>query len=92
MAKNQFKEQHSTEKPFENLGTHKEDVIAELNDVRMNQVFPDCGFNDKAVVAKDNNGLYLTGKSYVNSGLLDPYKVYRRIEVTEKDGEYIFKK
>lgn len=92
MAKKQTKEQHSTEQPTENLGTRKEDIVAELKDVYMYQLFPEYGSNEQAVVAKDKNGMYITGKSWVGSGLLDPYKMYRRIVVTEQDGKYIYNK
>lgn len=92
MAKKAVKEQHANTQPVEYLGTKKEDVVAEMEDVYMDQLFPERGSKEKAVIAKDKNGMYITGKSYVGSGLLDPYKLYCRIEVTERDGEYFFNK
>ena len=47
--------------------------------------------NDKVVVAKDKDGkLYATSKSIAGSGLLDPYKLYRRVDVEEVNGDYKF--
>lgn len=67
-------------------GTKPEWVKAEL-DVRMCDVFPNA-FKEKVVVAEDEKGLYVTGKSYVGAPLLDPYRMYHRLvpeEVIEND-------
>lgn len=59
-------------------GTKSEWVKAEL-DVRMCDIFgADKAFKEKAVVAEDDNGLYITGKSYIDAPLLDPYRMYHR--------------
>lgn len=91
MAKNTTKkETHNTFKPTARMSTYLEDVVAELQGVCMSELFPEFSFKDKVVIAKDDNGMYLTGKSYVGTKLLDPYKMYRRIEVIAKDGEYFY--
>lgn len=72
-------------------GTKAEWLKAELN-MTMDDIFKN-GFKEKAVVAEDENGLYVTGKSYVGALVLDPYRMYDRIvpEVSE-DGSYNIKK
>lgn len=61
-------------------GTKPEWVKAELN-FRMCDIFgSDKAFKEPAVVAEDEAGLYVTGKSYVGAPLLDPYRMYKRLE------------
>jgi hypothetical protein len=71
-------------------GTKPEWVKAEL-DLRMCDVFENA-FKEKLVIAEDEQGLYVTGKSYVGAPLLDPYRLYHRLkpEVNE-DGTYTVK-
>jgi hypothetical protein len=69
-------------------GTKPEWVKAEL-DLRMCDIFgEDKAFKETAVVAEDERGLYVTGKSYVGAPLLDPYRQYKRVVpevITEGD-------
>lgn len=60
-------------------GTKPEWVKSEL-DITMATVF-EFGSNEKAVVAEDEKGLYVTGKSYVGAPIFDPYRMNRRNEV-----------
>lgn len=69
------------------LGTKENMVLAVLEDLNMKDIC-NSEFSDKVVIAKDSNGLYATGKSYVNAPLLDPYRMYIRIPVSEQDGTY----
>lgn len=67
-------------------GTKLEWVKAEL-DMYMCDIFENA-LKEKVVVAEDENGLYITSKSFVGSLLLDPYRQYNRIVpevVTEGD-------
>ncbi len=71
-------------------GTKSEWVKAEL-DLSIRDVFG-IALNEKVVIAEDEQGLYVTGKSYVGAPLLDPYRMYNRLkpEVNE-DGTYTVK-
>jgi hypothetical protein len=72
-------------------GTKSEWVKAEL-DLRMCDVF-ESSFKEKLVVAEDEKGLYITGKSYVGASLLDPYRLYHRIvPIVNEDGTYTVNK
>lgn len=72
-------------------GTKPEWVKAEL-DLRMCDVF-ESAFKEKVVVAEDEKGLYITGKSYVGAPLLDPYRLYHRVvpEVITEGENTIYK-
>lgn len=74
-------------------GTKSEWVKAELN-VRMCEIFgTDKAFKETAVVAEDEKGLYVTGKSFVGAPLLDPYRMYKRVEPsveTNEAGETVY--
>lgn len=78
----------NTTRPVESYGTGKENIVAYL-DIPLNKVF-DTPLNDKIVIAKDKYGLYVTAKSIAESRLLDPYKMYMRVEAKEVDGKYEF--
>lgn len=69
-------------------GTKSEWVKAELN-LRMCDIFGENNaFKEVAVVAEDEKGLYITGKSFVDAPLLDPYRQYKRVVpevITEGD-------
>lgn len=72
-------------------GTKPEWVKAEL-DLRMCDIFENA-FKEKAVVAEDEKGLYVTGKSYVGAPLLDPYRCYQRlVPIVNEDGTYVVNK
>jgi len=70
------------------LSTKKELVLKET-ELKLNQVYPNA-MNDIAVICEDQNGLYITGKSYVDSLMLDPYRNYNRksITITKTDTDY----
>ena len=74
---------HDTTKPVELMGTSKDSVVKVL-DKKIGEIFPnEINSNDIAVIAEDKEGMYVTGQSYVGTGLLDPFKVYRRRVVTK---------
>ena len=80
----------NTSRPVESYGTPKEAIVATLKNVTVRDVFG-IDLNDNVVVAKDKDGkLYATSKSIAGSGLLDSYKLYRRVDVEEVNGEYKF--
>ena len=60
-----------------NLSTKSDDIIKEL-DCCITKYFPNSP-KSKAVVAKDDKGEYITATSYIDTNLLDPYKMYNRI-------------
>lgn len=61
----------------------------------MCKVFGKIGnsLNEKAVVAEDETGLYVTGKSYVGALVLDPYRMYNRVvpEVITEGENIVYK-
>jgi hypothetical protein len=66
---------------FTNYGTHMSEVI-KVGDVNINQICEDLFGNSPIVIAKDNNSMYVTSKRHVDSGLLDPYKTYKKNHFT----------
>ena len=72
-------------------GTKPEWVKAEL-DLRMCDVFENAS-KEKVVVAEDEKGLYITGKSYVGASLMDPNRMYHRVvpEVITEGENIIYK-
>ena len=58
------------------LSTKSAMVLKEL-DYQLKDFFADA-MKDKAVLAEDQRGLYITGKSYVDALTLDPYRQYNR--------------
>lgn len=72
-------------------GTKPEWVKAEL-DIRMCDVFENAS-KENTVVAEDEKGLYITGKSYTGASLLDPYRMYHRVvpEVISEGENTIYK-
>lgn len=61
-------------------GTKGEWVKAKL-DVRMCDILgSDNAFKEPAIVAEDDQGLYITGKSFIDAPLLDPYRMYHRLQ------------
>lgn len=82
----------NTTRPVESYGTSKDSVVAQLDNLTVKDVFG-VDMKDPIVIAKDKDGsLYPTAKSIVGSGLLDPYKMYRRMDAKEVDGKYEFTK
>jgi hypothetical protein len=62
-----------------NLSTKKEHVVKEL-DCCITKYFPNA-IKEQAILASDEKGTYITTKSYVDSNILDPYKIYNRISL-----------
>ena len=58
------------------LSTKSEMVLKEL-DYQLKDFFENA-MKDKAVLAEDQRGMYITGKSYINALTLDPYRQYNR--------------
>lgn len=57
-------------------------------EVNMSNLF-EHEFSGKAVVCEDEQGLYITGKSYIDSHVLDPHRIYdRRKPIVNSDGTY----
>ena len=80
------KVENSGSKITSNYGTKSENVI-KISDINLS-VFDKNLANDKIVIAKDiDNSFYVTIKSYVDSGLLDPFKCYRKNQFTIKSIE-----
>ena len=71
-------------------GTKKEWVKHEFPypEFNMNSLF-NTGLNDRVVICEDEQGLYVTGKSYVGARSLDPYRLYKRcVPTVNEDGTY----
>ena len=69
-----------------NYGTHMENVV-KITETNIS-VFDENFENDKIVIAKENDeSLYVTIKSNIDSKLLDPYKCYRKNIFTVKPAE-----
>lgn len=62
------------------LSTKPELVVKETT-IKLNQLYSNA-FSDVAVICEDQKGLYVTGKSYVGSLMLDPYRQYNRNSIT----------
>jgi hypothetical protein len=58
------------------LSTKKEMVVVENTGLKLSGIFSNSYLNDSAVIAEDQKGFYVTGKSYVGSSVLDPYRSY----------------
>lgn len=94
MAKTANKTSHesSTSRPVESYSTPKDAIVAELSSVTVKDVF-NIDLKDTIVIAKDKDGsLYPTSKSIAGTCLLDPYKIYHRMDAKEVDGKYEFTK
>jgi hypothetical protein len=55
------------------LSTKKEMVVVENTNLKMSSFFTNA-LNDSVVIAEDQKGFYVTGKSYVNALTMDPYR------------------
>jgi hypothetical protein len=62
------------------FSTKKEMVVA-TTEFNLN-MFYKTAMNDVAVIAEDKHGYYITGKSFVNASVLDPYRQYHRNTIT----------
>ena len=94
MAKGAKKATHvsNTTQDVESYGTKKESIVAYLNDVKLSDVF-DTSIKDTVVIAEDKNGFYVTAKSIAESKLLDPYRLYHRVNATKnEDGSFSWSK
>ena len=77
-------EKHDATSTFKPMGTSNESIVKTFDNLLYCRVNKGMGPELPVIVAKDGDGLYLTVKSFVGNGLLDPYKVYNRISVTEE--------
>lgn len=93
MAKNKNNNNVSNDKvKYENeydahYGTKSNMIVATLDNINMKDIDENCFF-DSVVIAKDSNGLYATGKSFVDAPILDPFRMYKRIHVKYTNGAY----
>jgi hypothetical protein len=58
------------------LSTKKEMVVVENTGLKLSSIFTGVFLSDSAVIAEDQKGFYVTGKSYVGALTLDPYRSY----------------
>ena len=67
------------------LSTKSDMVISELN-YQLKDFFEDA-LKDKAILAEDQKGYYITGKSYVDALTMDPYRQHERskYKITKTD-------
>ena len=91
MAKNNSAKQVSTGVKYDDprishMGTHTDFVKKESN-VKFSVINPNININDYIVVAEDQKGLYVTEKSYIDSHVLDPFRMYHRNEYIVKESE-----
>lgn len=75
--------------PREAYLSTKENMIIKELDYKLKDIFK-TEYNEKAVLAEDQNGFYVTGKSYVNALVLDPFRQYERnkIKITKTESGY----
>ena len=60
-------------------------VVAE-SDIPLTNIYSNA-IGGTAVIAEDSKGLYVTGKSYVDSPMMDPFRQYHRNMVTVEKTE-----
>lgn len=84
----------ASEATFEYMGTKRENVKQVLDKnfgFYLAQHYPVLNeediIKDKAVIAEDSKGYYITAKSLTECNVLDPYRLYRRIVVTAQPDE-----
>jgi len=58
-------------------GGTKPEMVIKVLDNKVQDYFEGV-MSDIAVVAKDGDGLYITGKSYTKGNIYDPYRMYKR--------------
>ena len=94
MGKNKQTNNECKTKITDFYGTKNEWVKAEL-DLKMSDIFGfDNASSEIAVVAEDERGLYITGKSFIGAPLLDPYRMYKRVvpeTITTEDNKITYK-
>ena len=61
------------------LSTKSHMVVAKT-DLALNSIYHTF-YHEKAVIAEDKNGFYVTGSSYVDALVLDPFRQYERSKV-----------
>ena len=67
----------------EYMSTRQELVIADLSDrFKINFFFNGVDSTEGAVLCEDQNGYYITAKSYVNAPILDGFRQYKRDVLT----------
>ena len=64
-------------------GTKADWFVADLENVYLSDLFSNAN-REQAVVAKDETGYYVTGRSFLGAPVLDPYRVYTRIVPEQK--------
>lgn len=67
------------------MSTKKAMVVAE-SDIPLTNIYSNA-IGGTAVIAEDARGLYVTGKSYVDSPMMDPFRQYHRGMVTVEKTE-----
>lgn len=67
------------------LSTKAAMVVAE-SDIPLTNIYSNA-IGGTAVIAEDAQGLYVTGKSYVDSPMMDPFRQYHRGMVTVEKTE-----
>jgi hypothetical protein len=67
------------------LSTKAAMVVAE-SDIPLTNIYSNA-IGGIAVIAEDARGLYVTGKSYVDSPMMDPFRQYHRNMVTVEKTE-----
>jgi hypothetical protein len=67
------------------LSTKAAMVVAE-SDIPLTNIYSNA-IGGTAVIAEDARGLYVTGKSYVDSPMMDPFRQYHRNMVTVEKTE-----
>lgn len=95
MAKKQIKkESHDASIKYDDprmaFMSTKTDMVVQETDFTLNDILEN-GDNSKAVIAEDQNGLYVTAHSLVGSNLLDGYRMYKRdlVKVTKEDDKFV---
>ena len=71
------------EDPRDAFLSTKSDMVVKETEFTCDRFFVGNGATtETAVIAEDKNGFYITAKSFVNASVLDPYRQYRRDQVT----------
>jgi hypothetical protein len=63
------------------LSTKNEMLVVENTNLNMSVLF-DNSISEKAVIAEDQKGFYVTGKSYVGALTMDPYRSCNNVRIT----------
>lgn len=75
--------------PRESFMSTKSNMMIKELDFKLKDIFK-TDYNETAVLAEDQNGLYITGKSYIDALVLDPFRQYERnkIKITKSETGY----